>query len=119
MSDVIYTWHAPGTAAEGIVVDMRNGLVRITVRGEPAITPAEDLERGWTEKVVPGPTAVMTLSLSVAADLTQALLRAPPVADMIGKVPHVIFFDSIDDRDAFIDEAMRVNSRLADPRAGT
>lgn len=95
MSDrSIYAYQGAGTEfPERLRVDLRNGLLRLTMRGEPR--PAE-------EGLLEGPTAVMTLPLQVMPQLVQALLGSPPVAAMVDKVPFVLFFDDGAQRDAFV-----------------
>ena len=110
MSNVIYTYRGRGTEAESVTLGMRGDLACLRVKGPPRIFQDEsDHVVGRKEVVEPGAVVEVTMSLHAIAEFALALLKAPKSADMIGKIPYVIFFDTQRDLDEFHAAVLRVN----------
>lgn len=111
---MIFNYDPPGTASERMTVDLRNDLVRFNVRGEPIMASIDDPLTGWHQKTTPGPVAVMTMPAAEVIRLATQLLKVPPVEEMRGKVPFVVWFDTTGQRDEFVRRCQETNPNLTE-----
>jgi hypothetical protein len=103
VADPLFVWEADGIQPpERFVAELRAKGVQIWVR-LPAMTDYISLGAEGPEMAFKsGHSASVTLPLLEAAKLAQALLHCPPIPELIGKVPHVMWFDDDTQRDQFI-----------------
>lgn len=109
-SDPVYVYQGRGHEyPEHIIIDERNGLLRLTMRGEPQVQllPASEGGAGPGRKLVEGPTAQLTLPIVAALEMIQRLLELPPLAALEGAIPFVMWFSSETEKAEFIG-ALRV-----------
>lgn len=104
---------------EYLVIRLRGDLFEIRVRGAPIPAPGED--RDDMPVLREGPTAVLTMLPRQIAVMAQELLVAAPDPSMIGKVPFVLWFDNVPQRDRFVEQARAAipdmtETSLDDPR---
>lgn len=98
----IFNYQAAGSEPGLLVVEHQNGVTRITMRGEPTLSQVTDLEQGLLTIATPGPIATLALPGAEAAALAVALLQVPPIEDLVGAMPHVCWFETTAERDAFV-----------------
>ena len=110
MAAVIFAYAGDGTAAEQFIIDERNGLLRLSMRGEPTA----ELDENDNPRLVPGPMAQMTLPQHVLAELIHKLLEVPIVEEMVGAVPFVLYFRNNDDRDEFLRQVAEAKPDLVE-----
>lgn len=104
MSDRIFQYRAAGSSPGMFVIDVTNGVVRVSMRGEPSLHQEENDQEGLHTVVVPGQLATLALPGEEAAALAIALLSVPPAAELVGKIPYVCWFDTTANRDQFVQE---------------
>jgi hypothetical protein len=110
MAAVIFAYSGEGAEAEQFIIDERNGLLRLSIRGEPI--PVLDMHDN--HQLRPGPMAQMTLPQHVLAELIHKLLEVPIVEEMVGAVPFVLYFRNNDDRDEFLRQVAEVKPDLVE-----
>lgn len=103
MSKLLFAWRPDGlNQSSRFVIEIMGDAVQMMARGPAVPAYVTDTPDGFETVFEPGKTAVVTLPLLEAAKLAQALLRCPPVQELLGKVPHVMWFDDDAQRDQFL-----------------
>ena len=110
---MIFEYEAPGQAPPRFSVDLRNGLVVFTVRGDPTVrTVSDDIVTGWRQVFVPGQVASIAVPVEQCARLLVELLKVPPGRAAFGRVPYTLWFDNEHYRDEFLKRLQAENPAL-------
>jgi hypothetical protein len=103
MSEPLFAWQADGlNQPSRFVIEIKGDAIQMKARGPAVPVYVTDTPDGFETVFEPGNIAVVTFPLLEAAKLAQALLRCPPVQELLGKVPHVMWFDDDAQRDQFL-----------------
>lgn len=104
MSEQLFVHRGSGSVwPEYMVVDLRNGLLRFSVRGEPIVEPVAEAQDGEAQvRLLEGARAELTLPAAAVMRLMQALLELPPVGGIPDAKPFVLWFVNAEARAQYV-----------------